>query len=305
MMPIEPAGMSRQPSRGATRLGALGRIADDHPTASFVAFAYAISWALWVPLAAGLYDATRGLDPFVLAGGFGPPVAAVVVTWLTGGSVRRLLGRLVRWRVHPGWYLAAIGLPLLTFTVANTGLYAALGAQVDPGLLPERLGAVAASLPLVVLLGGGQEELGWRGFALPQLQRHTSPLGASLLVGVVWACWHLPLFFTAWASSSLPFVAYLLAVVGMSVLFTWVYNGSGGSVLLVMLMHGLFNSANGLLLVVQADIVTAPYPLVLVVGQVLAVGVPALLLVAVYGRSLGPRVVTGATDRVAAAVTGD
>lgn len=103
------------------------------------------------------------------------------------------------------------------------------------------------TLLVLTLVGGGQEEVGWRGVALPALQDRFDALTASLLVGAAWALWHLPLFVfdvTGYADRSIALYAAL--VVGFAVVFTWLYNGTGGSVLLAMLLHGGVNAASGL-----------------------------------------------------------
>lgn len=103
---------------------------------------------------------------------------------------------------------------------------------------------------LVILVLGGplNEELGWRGFALPALQRQLSPRAASLVVGLFWAVWHLPLFWIPGASQEgLPLVPILAQIVALSVLFTWLYNRTRGSLLLALLFHAALNATGAVL----------------------------------------------------------
>jgi membrane protease YdiL (CAAX protease family) len=269
------------------RLGPVGELATRHQTVAFFALTLALTWTLWVPAALGLV----GDSPVVggglfFLGAFGPPVAAVTVTWLTGRRVWPYLVEALCPRVSPRWYLLALILPVAYFAVPNAVVYAALGRPFDPSLLPVRVGAFLVGVVAVTLVGGGQEELGWRGFALPRLQSDYGPVPATVAVGVAWAPWHLPLSLTGWRSASVPFPAYLLMVVGMAFFFTWLYNVSG-SVLVVMVLHGAQNAANGLLPVSASEALTAPFPLPVVVGQVLGVWVPVALLLWVVGPSLG------------------
>jgi membrane protease YdiL (CAAX protease family) len=95
----------------------------------------------------------------------------------------------------------------------------------------------------VFLVGGGNEALGWREFALPRLQRSYSAFTASLLIGVCWFAWHLPLFLVAGSSQAgVPVAYYGIAVIALSVVFTWLYNETGGSDLLTMLLHAPVNT---------------------------------------------------------------
>ena len=103
----------------------------------------------------------------------------------------------------------------------------------------------------MLLVSDGHEAFGWRGYALPRLQRRYSPPQASWLVGLAWGFWHLPLFFVPPALlrlSELAFGPYLLAVVGMSVVFTWLYNAAGGAVLVPVLAHAGINAVSWSLL---------------------------------------------------------
>lgn len=207
-----------------------------HPLITFFVLAYAFSWWPW-PLYA------LGLSPGAIVG-FGPFFAAVLVLALTGGkaAVMSLLRRMVRWRVAPLWYAAALLLPV-TIAFGATVLNVLLGARPPSSA---ELGAWPSLIPTYFLLllipgiGGAWEEPGWRGYALPKLQVGRSALLASLILGVVWAFWHLPLMVAAvipWSD-----IAYVSV---QSVVYAWLFNNTGGSVLLVMLFHTMNNVISG------------------------------------------------------------
>jgi membrane protease YdiL (CAAX protease family) len=191
------------------------------PLVSYVLLAYGISWLLWVPalLAGGAAGAV-----LLQAGVFGPAVAAGLVVWWSGGSVRAWLRPLLRWRVPARYWGYAIGLPVM-LALSVDGVLAALGEQLHP----ERLGPATASWLAFVVLGtpvaGLQEELGWRGFALDRLQAHHSPLRATVLLGLIWGLWHLPLYGIG-----------ILAPALFAVPFTWLWNRTG-SLLLCAVLH--------------------------------------------------------------------
>ena len=200
------------------------RWARRHPLAAFVALAYALSWSAWLVALLG------GGLPMVVLGAFGPAVSAGLVTYWTGGSVREWLRPLARWRVPGRFYLYALGLPAALFTVINAEL-ALLGHDVELGRLRDAIPAYVGTFLFVATLGGGQEEPGWRGFALDRFQARYSPIGATLLLGVVWGLWHLPLY-------GIGFVGPMMFVF----FYTWLYNRSG-SVLLCVLLHASFTPA--------------------------------------------------------------
>ncbi len=175
---------------------------------------------------------------------FGPPVGAAVVVWATGGDLRAWLSQVFRWRIGLRWWAIAILLPLAVLAVGS-GLYVLGGGPTDFESIPF-VGIYLFAMIWGVLWGGGQEELGWRGFMLPVLQERYSALTASLFVGVAWAGWHLPLFLNAntthagWSlSQQLIWVGTILAG---SILWTWMYNNTGGSVLAVAVFHAGINA---------------------------------------------------------------
>lgn len=199
------------------------------PLITFFALAYAITWTL-VPLASVSFA-------FPVLGLFGPALAAVLVTALIegGAGVKALLGRVVQWRAGWVWYVVAIGLPVV-LTVAAQLLHRLLGGAVASG--PGDPVVLIAILALLVV----GEELGWRGYALPRLQARFGGLGASVVLGVLWAAWHL-------ANATIPglerywdaFPAFALFVVAQTILFTWISNHARGSVLIAWLFHAAIN----------------------------------------------------------------
>jgi uncharacterized protein len=206
------------------------------PLIAFFVLAYALTWPL-IPLVS--------LSPlWGFPALFGPALAAIIVVSVADGraGLKDLLGRIVRWRVGARWYAVALGLPaILALTAA--GLHIVLGARA-----PVEFGGLSVlSFAVFVLIVG--EELGWRGYALPRLLAKRSALSASLILGVLWGAWHLPTFFVPGAPQhGLPFSAFVLLTVAYSVVFTWVFLHTGGSVLIATLLHGAINLFPGLLL---------------------------------------------------------
>jgi membrane protease YdiL (CAAX protease family) len=222
----------------------------------FFVLAFLISWLAW-PLIL-LNPESSPLIPF------GPAAAAVLVALLSGGKsgLLQLLRQLARWRVPVRWYAVAIGLPWL-LVVTAAGLTVAGGAPM-PDLGPNPgwfilFGTFASTLVIV----GMFEELGWRGYALPLMQRNHTALGAALLLGFAWAMWHVPEL-VADPTGQRPPVPFVLMIVAQSVLLAWIYNSTGysavsdtipegrsggrtGSVPLCMIFHATFNTSGALI----------------------------------------------------------
>jgi membrane protease YdiL (CAAX protease family) len=196
-----------------------------HPVAAFFVLAYALSWLAFIPAALA-----GGGQALLVVGAFGPAVAAYLVIRTTGGSVRTWARQLLHWRVQPRYYVFALALPALLFATAN-GALALLGEDVELSLVAERAPSYLVTFVFVALLGGGQEEPGWRGFALPRLQQRLAPLRATLLLAFLWGLWHLPLY-------GIWFVGPML----YAFFYTYLYNKTG-SVGLCMLLHGSFTAA--------------------------------------------------------------
>lgn len=215
----------------SSKLGDWGRA---HPVAGYVLLAYAMSWSLW-----SLASLTGAAVSFVLvvAGGFGPPLAAAVMLRLTGRSLREWARSIAAWRVPLRFYVYALLLPAGLQLGMNAALWLG-GAAVDWASLPGRLPGYVASVAITAVLFGGMEEPGWRGYALPLLQDRHGPVVATMLLGLAWGIWHVPLYGPA---------GFIVPLV-LGVFYTWLYNRSG-SVLLCILLHGSFTAAqDGLLL---------------------------------------------------------
>lgn len=222
------------------------------PTAwsSFFVLTFALTWIAWLASAAFVTPGNSWLfglgGPVFLLGVFAPAFVALALTAHSEGSagVARLLRRIGKWRLGARWYLFAIGYMAATKVVAALTHRLVLGAWPTFGdtSVPLMLGAI-----LISTWAQAGEEVGWRGYALPRLAVHLGLGGASVLLGVVWALWHLPLFFLPGSGSDgQSFPIYLLHVTALSVAMSWLYWKTEGSLLLVMLMHASVNNTTGI-----------------------------------------------------------
>ncbi|MDT3435966.1 type II CAAX endopeptidase family protein [Haloarcula sp. 1CSR25-25] len=213
-----------------------------HRFSTFVALTFVLTWVPWLTVA---WLLRTGRPPvvttLVLIGGFGPFLAAVLVA-AAGGDLRPWLGALVDIGAPLGVWAAAVVVPVALYVLA-LGVFLLAGGGFDrASVLP------AAAVPAVVLatfIRGGLEEPGWRGMALPVLQRSVGAFRASIVIGVIWALWHVPLFLLPGSSQAgTPFWLYVPAVVGISVIATWLYNAAGGRVLVPVVFHTLSNAVS-------------------------------------------------------------
>jgi uncharacterized protein len=225
-----------------------------HPVLAFVAIAYGWAWAWWLPLLADRQDwVSWPASPALhLVGGLGPAIAALVVVACQHGrvGVLALAGRCLAWRGRLGWLaVAALG-PLVLFAVA------VLAARIVEGTWPTltQFGASIeyAALPIGLywvanlLFYGFGEEVGWRGFLQPRLQRHHNALTAAAAVSVVWALWHLPLFWITPTYRAMPavgFVGFYFSVLVGSLVLAWLSIAGRASLLVVAVFHAVFDIA--------------------------------------------------------------
>jgi len=224
-----------------------------HSVASYVVIAYAISWAIWIPMAfAGIRVYQGSAWPTHIPGLVGPAAAAFVMWAVVGGrpGVKDLLRRMVLWRVAPRWYLVALS-PLAFFAAAAVAMDVSGQGWPDIAQLGTFSGLPAVAAPvmwLLLLLAGYAEETGWRGFAVPQLLEKRSLLTTSLIVGVLWACWHVPSMFVIenYRELGINFVpGFFIGIVAGSVFLAWLYRAAGGSILIVSIWHASFNLVSG------------------------------------------------------------
>jgi membrane protease YdiL (CAAX protease family) len=241
----------------------------------FFALTFAFSWLFWVSGAIIF----KSIDPanafaspgFVMLqtlGAAGPSLVAIFLVRRLYGKekLKSLLERFRIWRVSMRWYLAAI---LLTPSIAaaSIGVHAIFASLRGEALvLPPgsplgqtvgELGVVGLVFWLPVMFIGQipssplLEEAGWRGFALPVLQGRLNAIASSLILGLAWGAWHLPLII----SYGDPVLAYFLLIVANTILITWVFNNTGGSLLLAMLFHASLNISFSVLEIYQDDLV--------------------------------------------------
>lgn len=209
----------------------------------FFSLTYAVMWTCFFSVAAAVPAHTALGRLLLLLGTFAPSLSAL---WLTaraegGGGVRALLGRVIQWRAAPRWYLFAASYIAAIKLIVALIHRLAIGAWPRFGDLPWYVipAAIIVSTPFQA-----GEEIGWRGYALPRLAARFGLARASVLLGVIWACWHLPQFFIPEADTyRQSFLVFALQVTALSIAMAWLYAHTSGSLLLPMLMHAAVNNS--------------------------------------------------------------
>jgi len=270
--------------------------AQRHPLAGFFIFAFTGTWLLFLPV---LLARGFGLFPmeepfislFLMLGVFiGPLAASLLMTGVTEGraGLKAFLRRFMQFRVGLKWYLLVIvGYPV----VYLVGLVPVLGAEAYSGIMENLPVAIAVYLPALLIglifpsLG---EEPGWRGFALPHLQRQLGPLPGTLILGSMVALWHLPIYFIPGFTTLDSFdpAAILFqsgAIIAASITWSWLYNHGGESIFFAMLIHSASNTSPTLVKALLGDVPSNP------VFQVVLFGSLALLVIAFTRGRLGYR----------------
>lgn len=215
---------------------------------TFFSLTFALTWLAWFAaarIAAGPGPGAPSaipVTPVLLLGVFAPAIVALALTARSGGraAVLALLARIGRWRVGVRWYLFAAG-----YMVA-VKLAVAIVHRIAVGAWP-RFGDTAWPILVIATITSvwaqAGEEIGWRGYALPRMAARMRLGPASLLLGVIWALWHLPLFFILGGDTvGQSFPLYVLQLTALSVAMAWLYWRTSGSLLLVMLMHAAMNN---------------------------------------------------------------
>jgi len=183
-----------------------------------------------------------------IVGSWGPTIAAILTLLIVekGKGIGRLFAEWARWKVGPGWYAAALSPFAVSALVAFVYLVVMKGSP--PGPQAEiTLPAIIMFFFMSLLTGATGEEPGWRAFATPRLQQHMGALGASMVLGVIWALWHLPLWFLEGTPQyGLPFAPFAISAVAETILLTWIYNNTKGSLAMASLFHFSINVSSSL-----------------------------------------------------------
>ncbi len=222
----------------------------------FFLLTFAYSWLLWLPsILSGWgveipFNITAYTSVVVPIGAFAPLLAAITLIFRQGRwpGVKAFFRKAFDFRVKPLYYILAFLLPIVIHAIAHY-LAPMMGLEIADTLMPADLPVqpIVMAIPyffLMLIIGGGQEEFGWRGYAQEPLQDRFGVVPASLLIGVIWGFWHLPLWVMPGdGHSTYPFIAFLLMTTSISVVYAWLYNTSGKKLTIAIIFHAMNNTA--------------------------------------------------------------
>lgn len=253
--------------------------------------AFGITWLIWSPgilSTLGLIELPLPFIVFFFVGTWGPFLAA---TWMINraegwNGLKRFWKRGLNYRIPWVWLLIIVAVALLV-SGAPLGIHLLFGGAAPEGGLWRQPWMIAPVFATYFLTGGGNEEWGWRGYALDRLQSRLDPTVASIVLGLIWGCWHIPLFFIEGTGQyHMSLLVFVVAAPGTSILHTWVYNKTGRNLLAAWLLHAALGTAWEVFPIVQAQV--EGYQRVYIYDLVAAV-VIALLVVVIGGTKLGFR----------------
>jgi membrane protease YdiL (CAAX protease family) len=229
----------------------------EYPLTVYVIFTYLFSWAFLIPCYRILLNAEKGTFPlFALIGfigAYGPSITAIIISKICKGpgSIKKLLKKTLLWKVQIKWYFFILIAPVVILTISVIGGSILLG--FSPGGI-DVLAGLKVFFPYILValpFGPMGEELGWRGYLLPELLKKHTPIVSSLILGVIWTFWHIASF--GYPGAAIPSVfevnawtifLYLGNIVGATFLFTFIYLKTKGSVLVAILFHAAFNASS-------------------------------------------------------------
>lgn len=242
-----------------------------HEALSFIVMTYLFNWSIWGVLYIsylGVIDKNIYNKYFMsinLPASFGPTIVSIFFTGILykKEGIKKLFIRLTKWKYNPIYYVIVIGwYPIMCYIIVLIYNFMNNNSKMEFGGKPS---LILVNTILMLIFGGPLgEELGWRGYLLPKLQKKLSPLKSGLLISIVWTCWHIPLFLMPCTFQyGVSFLLFLILNVYLSVLITWVFNRTNGSLIFPILIHTSCNVALGEL--VQVKPISFLFALILII----------------------------------------
>lgn len=269
------------------------RYIKNHEVLSFIFLTFLFSWIVWGILYRESISIsyTRSLMRnriiFITLGGFGPSTISIILTGFLykKKGLKALFARLTKWRHNPVYYIISvfwvIGLFYISYLICKF-----LGSNGEIAFTNAKPYYILESFILTLLFGGPLgEEIGWRGFLLPRLQKKLNPLFSSIVLGIIWSCWHLPLFFIVGTSQyGIPFPFFMMTVIVSTIIITWIFNRTNGSLIFPILLHTCNNMTWSILIGAMSFMTANAYKIFIVQIIIIIFVVIDMLKNSKYGR---------------------
>lgn len=228
------------------------RYIKNHEVLSFVFFTFLFSWIMFGIFYKESLSITynRNLNVADVLGGFGPSIVSIILTGFLykKEGLKALFARLTKWKYNPIYYvIVAFGCIALDYIFYFICKFFGSDCEIAFNARPDYL---LKSFIFILFIGGPLgEEIGWRGFLLPRLQRKLNPFYSSIILGIIWSCWHLPLFFIVGTSQYRhSFIKFTIVIIIQAIIITWIFNRTNGSLIFPILFHTFYNMNGDLLL---------------------------------------------------------
>ncbi|MFD3157331.1 CPBP family intramembrane glutamic endopeptidase [Haloimpatiens sp. FM7330] len=209
---------------------------------------FLFTWIFWIIAFTSTSLSLNG--SFRIIGSFVPSIMSIIFTGYYYGvnGIKRLLKKLTIWRINPLFYAfiflftaTSIYIPSFICNTVGMNYIIHINNHISSFQLTSPLTILICFFAVMIFGGPVGEELGWRGFVLPKLEKKVNPFISSIILGVIWTCWHIPMFYFHVPGYDISFISYLLETIWLTILFTWLYNNTKGSLLIIILYHSVDN----------------------------------------------------------------
>lgn len=209
---------------------------------------FLFTWIFWIIAFTSSSLTLNGI--FRIAGSFMPSIMSIIFTGYYYGvsGIKKLLRKLTIWRINPFFYVfvflytaMSIYIPSFICSIIGVNYKIYINNHISSFQLTSPFTTLICFFAVMIFGGPVGEELGWRGFVLPKLQKNVNPLMSSIILGIIWTSWHIPMFYFHVPGYDISFISYLLETIWLTILFTWLYNNTKGSLLIIILYHSFDN----------------------------------------------------------------
>lgn len=219
-----------------------------HEIIVYLIMTFLFTWIFWIIAFTSTSLSLNGL--FRIVGSFIPSIMSIIFAGYYYGvnGIKKLLKKLTIWRINLLFYAfvflytaMSIYIPSFICSIIGVNYKIHINNNISSFQLTSPLTILICFFAVMIFGGPVGEELGWRGFVLPKLQKKLNPLISSIILGTIWASWHIPMFYFRVPGYDISFISYLLETIWLTILFTWLYNSTKGSLLIVILYHSFDN----------------------------------------------------------------
>lgn len=219
-----------------------------HEIIVYLIMTFLFTWIFWIIAFTSSSSSLNGF--FRITGSFMPSIMSIIFTGYYNGSngIKKLFKKFTIWKVNPLFYVfvfsytaMSIYIPSFICSIIGINYKICINNHISSFQLTSPLTILICFFAVMIFGGPVGEELGWRGFLLPKLQKKVNPLISSIILGIIWTCWHIPMFYFHVPGYDISFISYLLETIWLTILFTWLYNNTKGSLLIIILYHSIDN----------------------------------------------------------------